>query len=297
MVAQKVEPSEAPCTRLDDGRTSRAVMDVFLSYASEDRERAATLARSLEASGWSVWWDRKIVAGRAFDEAIERELETARSVVVLWSGSSVASEWGKNEAAAAAERGVLVPALIERVKIPLEFRRKQTADLVGWTGDATHEGFQGLCAGIADRVGRSSAPSPRPAPASRAPRQRSRRGLFLAAVVAAIVLGLGATWFLSRPSPAPVSSTPAHVDLADLASGVYYGGVASDAKGSSRSDVTVTVTKLSPRRVRITSDYERLGTVEVELTRVGDGIQGVGGDTTFLLEPTKQPPTLSYNPH
>jgi hypothetical protein len=40
-----------------------------------------------------------------------------------------------------------------------------------------------------------------------------------------------------------------------------------------------------------------LGTVEVELTRVGEGIQGAGGDTVFLLEPTKQPPTLSYNPH
>jgi TIR domain len=273
------------------------VTDVFLSYASEDRERAATLARSLEAAGWTVWWDRKILAGHAFDQAIERELETARSVVVLWSGSSIASEWVKNEAAAAAERGVLVPALIERVKIPLEFRRKQTADLVDWTGDATHEGFQGLCAGIADRVGRSPAPSPRPAPAPGASRQ-PRRGLSLAGIVAAIVLGLGATWFLSRPAPAPVSgSTSGHVDPADLASGVYYGGVISDAKGSSRSDVTVTVTKVGPRRVRITSDYERLGTVEVELTRVGDGIQSAGGDTTFLLEPRKEPPTLSYNPH
>jgi hypothetical protein len=298
MVAQKVEPSEAPCTRLGDGRTSRAVTDVFLSYASEDRDRAAMLARSLEASGWSVWWDRKIVAGHAFDEAIERELETARSVVVLWSASSVESEWVKNEAAAAAERGVLVPASIERVKIPLEFRRKQTADLVDWTGDTTHEGFQGLCAGIADRVGRSSAPSPPPAPAASTPRQGSRRGLLLASIATAIILALGATWFLSRPAPAPVSgSTAGHVDLADLASGVYYGGVMADAKGSSRSDVTVTVTKVTPRRVRITSDYERLGTVEVELTRVGEGIQSVGGDTAFLLELAKQPPSLSYNPH
>ena len=80
--------------------------DVFLSYASEDRERAAQLARALGQQGWSVWWDRKIIAGQAFDQAIERELEAARAVVVLWSAHSIASEWVKNEAAVAAERGV-----------------------------------------------------------------------------------------------------------------------------------------------------------------------------------------------
>jgi hypothetical protein len=88
-----------------------------------------------------------------------------------------------------------------------------------------------------------------------------------------------------------------HVELADVASGVYYGGVTSDAKGSSRSDVTVTVTKLSPRRVRITSDYERLDTVEVELTRVGEGIQSTGADTSFHLDLTDHPPALFYSPH
>src|SRR5262245_12982002 len=275
------------------------VTEVFLSYAAEDRERAGALARSLEARGWSVWWDRKIVAGHAFDQAIEHELETAKSVVVLWSGSSIVSEWVKNEAAAAAERGVLVPGLIERVKVPLEFRRKQTADLVDWTGGMSHEGFRALCAGIADRVGRGSEPASAPiALAARVPRQ-SRRGLFLASVaVAAIVLGLGAAWFLPRSTPAPVpDNAGGHVELADVASGVYYGGVTSDAKGSSRSDVTVTVTKLSPRRVRITSDYERLGTVEVELKRVGEGIQSTGPDTSFHLDLTNHPPALSYSPH
>jgi len=39
---------------------------------------------------------------------------------------------------------------------------------------------------------------------------------------------------------------------AELAAGVYYGNVVSDAKGGSRSDVTVTVTQVGPRKVRIT---------------------------------------------
>jgi hypothetical protein len=65
------------------------VTDVFISYASEDRERAAKLASALGAFGWSVWWDRKIIAGQAFDQAIERELETAKSVVVLVSERSL----------------------------------------------------------------------------------------------------------------------------------------------------------------------------------------------------------------
>jgi len=66
--------------------------DIFISYANEDRERAGRLANALESCGWSVWWDRKIIAGQAFDEAIERELETAKCVVVLWSRNSIASE-------------------------------------------------------------------------------------------------------------------------------------------------------------------------------------------------------------
>ena len=100
--------------------------DIFISYATADREHARRLAHALAGLGWSVWWDRDIMTGQAYDQVIERELTGAKSVVVLWSKASVASEWVKNEAAAGSERGVLLPALIEAVTPPFEFRRKQT---------------------------------------------------------------------------------------------------------------------------------------------------------------------------
>src|SRR4029453_3106416 len=56
---------------------ARSMADVFLSYAREDRDVALALAQALEACGWSVWWDREIHAGEAFDQVIEQELAGA----------------------------------------------------------------------------------------------------------------------------------------------------------------------------------------------------------------------------
>ncbi|MCX5959855.1 MAG: TIR domain-containing protein [Cyanobacteria bacterium] len=44
--------------------------DIFLSYASEDRERARLVAQLLEGQSLTVWWDRKIPAGVAYDEPV-----------------------------------------------------------------------------------------------------------------------------------------------------------------------------------------------------------------------------------
>src|SRR5262245_40031763 len=109
--------------------------DVFISYAKADIERARVLAAVFEERGHSVWWDRHIAPGKSFDEAIEDALARARAVIVLWSAESIDSRWVRAEASAAAEREVLVPALIENVPIPLEFRHIHAANLVGWDGD------------------------------------------------------------------------------------------------------------------------------------------------------------------
>ena len=63
------------------------------------------------------------------------------------------------------------------------------------------------------------------------------------------------------------------------------------------SDVTVTITRLSQRKVRVASDYQRLGVVEIELNRVANTIQSMGGRASLLLEMDKKPPRLSFNPN
>lgn len=127
--------------------------DIFISYARKDREAAQALAKVLEQRGWSVWWDRNIPPGKSFDLVIEEALDEASCVIVLWSESSVTSDWVKTEADEGLRRGILVPALIANVKIPLAFRRIQAADLIDWQGEATSPGIVELLGSIAEILG------------------------------------------------------------------------------------------------------------------------------------------------
>jgi hypothetical protein len=106
--------------------------DIFVSYASEDRDRIKPLVEALQREGWSVWWDRDLVTGPSFDDKIEEALEAARCVVVAWSQHSVKSRWCRTEANEGLERQVLVPMKIDEVRPPLAFRSSQTASLIGW---------------------------------------------------------------------------------------------------------------------------------------------------------------------
>jgi len=66
---------------------------VFLSYAEEDRERARALVQLLKKKEWTVFWDRDLLVGPNYRDALADELEHARCVIVLWSEESVHSEW------------------------------------------------------------------------------------------------------------------------------------------------------------------------------------------------------------
>lgn len=139
-----------PLPRISPQASRTSSGDIFISYASADRSFAQSLAKALQDDGWSVWWDRVIPPGKSFDAVIEEALDAAKCVIVLWSKSSVASDWVKVEAAEAARRHILIPAIIDSTTIPLEFRRIQAASLVDWTGSADHLGFQSLVTSIAE---------------------------------------------------------------------------------------------------------------------------------------------------
>jgi biotin carboxyl carrier protein len=127
--------------------------DIFISYAREDRDFAAALAEVIRKEGWSVWWDRKIQVGRSFSDVIERELEAARCVVVLWSRTSIKSEWVLVEAAEGAARQILVPIRIEDVRPPLEFRRLHTATVLDYHAGTVDQGINDCLSAIAALVG------------------------------------------------------------------------------------------------------------------------------------------------
>jgi adenylate cyclase len=173
------------------------LVDVFVSYARRDYARVAPLVAALEAEGWSVWWDPDISPGEEFDALIAEALESALSVLVVWTPNSVGSRWVRGEARDAADRGVLVPVRFDQAKLPIDFRAVHTIDLDDWDEDTESENFQRIRRVLADKLG-ASPDSVRAKPAARPPRSRAapagpalkrRAGMLLVAMLA---LGIGA---------------------------------------------------------------------------------------------------------
>ena len=126
--------------------------DVFLSYKREDRASVEKLAHSLETSGHSVWWDGQLEPGQSWDREIERQIELAAAVVVIWSKRSVHSENVRCEADFAREAGTLVPVSIERCELPLFQRTTQVTDISDCIGDGENDTWRSFLSNISEKV-------------------------------------------------------------------------------------------------------------------------------------------------
>ena len=103
--------------------------DVFISYARQDRVIAAEIAAQLAAAGLKVFYDAILAPGDHWDRRIEDELKQAKSVVVIWSRTSVDRQWVRNEARFALHKGNLFPLRIDDCELPLEFNHCQTVSV------------------------------------------------------------------------------------------------------------------------------------------------------------------------
>lgn len=178
---------------------------LFVSYSRGDLERARPVIDLLETAGFDVWWDGRLEGGENFLQTTETALETAECVVVLWSATSVASHWVRDEAQRGRERGCLVPLTIDGTMAPLGFRQFQLLDISGWDGTATSAEAQRILVAVRAKVSGDSAPpapiqpvsAPPLPPASPAPASGlalSRRTLMLGGAGVAGAAGLLGAW-------------------------------------------------------------------------------------------------------
>ncbi len=126
--------------------------DVFISYSSKDRDKAAMVASALTKAGLNVWWDRSLLPGDSYEITIEKALKDAKAVVVCWTENAVASDWVRSEADDARVNGKLCPVMLQACDIPKPFDRVHTEMLMNWHGNRDHHAFQELEEAVKARV-------------------------------------------------------------------------------------------------------------------------------------------------
>lgn len=182
---------------------------VFVSYARPDRDRVKSLVKMLEDCGWSVWWDREIVPGETFEKLIDDEIQAASCVVAVWTENSVDSDWVQAEAGDGFDRGILVPVKFDEVRVPVAFRRKDAANLIGWPHKHNQSEVERFLSGVAQHLDQEhQLPADyRPSPVTRSWLRNGLLGATLAALLA-----LAYVIWPNQPSQ-PVEDGPVTVSL------------------------------------------------------------------------------------
>lgn len=254
-------------------RQGRRMPDIFLSYSRKDLAVAGQLAAALQAAGHDVWWDQALKSGEVYDRVTEAALREARVVVVLWSKASVASDWVRSEATVALQRNALMPVMIEDCQRPVMFELRQSADLIGWKGNAKDPRLVAFVGDVARQLG---APQPVPKPAAIVPGTPggpSRRLLIggAAGVAALAAGGLGA-WQLMGNSEDKGSASIAVLPFANLsgdpAQAYFSDGIAEELRNAlAQISGLKVIGRVSSEQFRDATDLaavaEKLGVVHI----------------------------------
>jgi hypothetical protein len=110
---------------------------IFVSYASQDRDRVKMLAEYLYRAGAEVWLDKgEIAVGDNFVQKIETGIKDVELVVIMLSHYSSKSPWVAREIREAKSypNVRLIPVLIDRCQIPIELSEVHHLDLTLTSG-------------------------------------------------------------------------------------------------------------------------------------------------------------------
>lgn len=117
---------------------------VFISFKTEEKHHALIFRKALEEVGYLVWLQVDLQCGHEWHGEIDKALNEAGAIVVLWSPASHNSQWVRHEASQAMAMDRYAPVRIEEVKIDNPYSRRQAVDINDWNGEINHLGFQNL---------------------------------------------------------------------------------------------------------------------------------------------------------
>jgi len=109
--------------------------DVFVSYSRANLDRVTGVSDALEAAGYGIWWDKRLLPSDDYAMLIESEIDAARCVVVAWSQTARQSLWVRAEANAALDAGKLVQINLDGARLPLPFTMLSFLDFARWRGE------------------------------------------------------------------------------------------------------------------------------------------------------------------
>ncbi|MCK0128651.1 TIR domain-containing protein [Erythrobacter sp. F6033] len=167
---------------------------IFFSYSRADREQVLPIINALEQEGHSLWWDGMLKGGDRFSQVTENALETASVVLVMWTATSVNSDWVRDEATRGRDRKRLLSVSLDGTEPPLGFRQTQYIDLSGEGGVTARPAFAQVLEALnrmqgSDDTGSTALPV---APSAGEP---TRRGALIAGGLSLAALGGGyAAW-------------------------------------------------------------------------------------------------------
>ena len=109
---------------------ARRTPEVFVSYASQDRDQVLSIADRLQAAGVRLWLDRSRIEGATkWAEEVVHGVETCKIVVLMCSDAAMRSWAVKQEIQLAGQsQKILLPLILERTGFPAQMK----FFLAGW---------------------------------------------------------------------------------------------------------------------------------------------------------------------